>query len=138
MIVVAQRVLEEAANNRFEQLDRDRISVTLGVAAGLELVGEMASRLQRPVWVKALRESSIAEDEVQAICDRIAGHYVDWKESTFPGLLGNVVAGRIANRFDLGGTNCTTDAACASSFSALCTRLVFIVPPKFIFHHQWR
>ncbi|RLB61970.1 MAG: 3-oxoacyl-ACP reductase, partial [Deltaproteobacteria bacterium] len=118
-LVVAQRVLDEAAENRFKKLDRDRISVILGVAAGLELVGEMASRLQRPVWIKALRESGIHEDEVQAICDRIASHYVDWKESTFPGLLGNVVAGRIANRFDLGGTNCTTDAACASSFSSL-------------------
>ena len=30
-----------------------------------------------------------------------------------------MVAGRIANRLDLGGTNCVTDAACASSFSAL-------------------
>src|SRR5204862_7556494 len=34
-------------------------------------------------------------------------------------LLGNVVAGRIANRFDLRGTNCVTDAACASTLSAL-------------------
>ena len=42
-----------------------------------------------------------------------------WQESTFPGLLGNVVAGRIANRFDLRGTNCVTDAACASSLAAL-------------------
>jgi acyl transferase domain-containing protein/NADP-dependent 3-hydroxy acid dehydrogenase YdfG len=30
-----------------------------------------------------------------------------------------VVAGRIANRFDLRGTNCVTDAACASALSAL-------------------
>src|SRR5262249_22582420 len=37
----------------------------------------------------------------------------------FPGLLGNVAAGRIANRLDLGGTNCVVDAACASSLSAL-------------------
>jgi len=118
-LVVAQRVLDEAASGPFAELDRDRVSVILGVAAGLELVGEMASRLQRPVWRKALRESGLGEDETQAICDRIADHYVEWKESTFPGLLGNVVAGRIANRFDLGGTNCTTDAACASSFSAL-------------------
>ena len=54
-----------------------------------------------------------------AICDRIAASYVPWQETTFPGLLGNVVAGRIANRLDLGGTNCVTDAACASTFSAL-------------------
>ncbi|HTA65028.1 MAG TPA: acyltransferase domain-containing protein, partial [Xanthomonadaceae bacterium] len=31
----------------------------------------------------------------------------------------NVVAGRIANRLNLGGTNCVTDAACASALSAL-------------------
>ena len=37
----------------------------------------------------------------------------------FPGLLGNVVAGRIANRLNLGGTNCVIDAACASTLSAL-------------------
>ena len=42
-----------------------------------------------------------------------------WQENSFPGLLGNVAAGRIANRFDLGGTNCVVDAACASSLSAV-------------------
>src|SRR5262249_17906981 len=67
----------------------------------------------------ALREHGLPEDEVQALCDRLANHYVPWQESTFPGLLGNVIAGRIANRFDLGGTNCILDAACASSLAAL-------------------
>ena len=79
----------------------------------------MVSRLQRPVWVKALREAGLPESEVGDICDRISAHYTDWKESTFPGLLGNVVAGRIANRLNLGGTNCVSDAACASTMSAL-------------------
>ena len=41
------------------------------------------------------------------------------RRTSFPGLLGNVVAGRIANRLDLGGTNCVVDAACASSLSAV-------------------
>ena len=41
------------------------------------------------------------------------------RRTRFPGLLGNVVAGRIANRLDLGGTNCVVDAACASSLSAI-------------------
>ena len=57
--------------------------------------------------------------DVERACDAIADQFVPWQESTFPGLLGNVVAGRIANRFDLGGTNCVTDAACASSLAAL-------------------
>ena len=50
---------------------------------------------------------------------RIGDSYVAWQENSFPGLLGNVVAGRIANRLDLGGTNCVVDAACASSLSAI-------------------
>ncbi|HRI53789.1 MAG TPA: acyltransferase domain-containing protein, partial [Pseudomonadota bacterium] len=37
----------------------------------------------------------------------------------FPGYLGNVAAGRISNRFDLGGVNFSIDAACASSLAAL-------------------
>ena len=50
---------------------------------------------------------------------RIADSYVGWQENSFPGLLGNVAAGRIANRLDLGGTNCVVDAACASSLGAV-------------------
>src|SRR6185369_7472238 len=50
---------------------------------------------------------------------RIADSYVGWHEESFPGLLGNVVAGRIANRLNLRGTNCVVDAACASSLSAV-------------------
>ena len=118
-LIVAQRVLEDAARGAVDELDRSRISVILGVTSGQQLLGEMVSRLQRPVWLKALRESGIPEDEASAVCDRIAAHYSPWNENTFPGLLGNVVAGRIANRLDLGGTNCVTDAACASTFSAL-------------------
>ncbi|SFR06146.1 type I polyketide synthase [Poseidonocella sedimentorum] len=43
----------------------------------------------------------------------------EWTEETFPGILLNVVAGRVANRFDFGGPNFTVDAACASSLASL-------------------
>ncbi len=118
-LIVAQRVLEDAARGQFAALPRERTGVILGVTSGQELLSSMASRLQRPVWVKSLREAGLPEAQVVEICDRIAASYVPWQESTFPGLLGNVVAGRIANRFDLGGTNCVTDAACASTFAAV-------------------
>ncbi|MFH1462931.1 MAG: SDR family oxidoreductase [Pseudomonadota bacterium] len=118
-LIVAQRVLQDAAGDQFEALDRSRISVILGVTSAQELYGSMVSRLQRPVWTKALREAGLPETKVEEACRRIAEHYVPWQESSFPGLLGNVVAGRIANRLDLGGTNCVTDAACASTLSAL-------------------
>ncbi|WP_437578421.1 SDR family NAD(P)-dependent oxidoreductase [Sorangium sp. So ce887] len=118
-LIVAKRVLEDAAQGQFESMSRERMSVILGVTSAQELLASMVSRIQRPVWARALRDLGYPEDEVKRVCDRIAGSYVPWQESSFPGLLGNVVAGRIANRLDLGGTNCVTDAACASSLSAM-------------------
>ncbi|WP_441288834.1 SDR family NAD(P)-dependent oxidoreductase [Sorangium sp. KYC3313] len=118
-LIVAKRVLEDAAQGQFEAMSRERMSVILGVTSAQELLASMVSRIQRPVWAKALRDLGYPEDEVKRACDKIAGNYVPWQESSFPGLLGNVVAGRIANRLDLGGTNCVTDAACASSLSAM-------------------
>ncbi len=43
----------------------------------------------------------------------------EWTEDSFPGILQNVAAGRVANRFNFGGTNFALDAACASSLAAL-------------------
>ena len=118
-LIVAKQVLNEACATQFQDIDKSRTSVILGVASTTEQVVQLGSRLQRPVWVKALREAGLPESQVEAICDSIADNYVPWQENSFPGMLGNVVAGRIANRLDLGGTNFVTDAACASSLSAL-------------------
>ena len=76
----------------------------------------MVSRLQRPVWRRRCARRPPRGRGRSDVCDSIADAATSpWQESSFPGLLGNVVAGRIANRLDLGGTNCVTDAACASS-----------------------
>ena len=117
-LVVAKQVLNDTYGDKFQQADLSRVSVILGAAA-LEALQYVAARMQRPVWTKAMRELGLPENLVQQACDRIAASYTPWQENTFPGLLGNVVAGRIANRFNLGGTNCITDAACASSLSAI-------------------
>lgn len=50
---------------------------------------------------------------------RLNARLPEWTEDSFPGLLMNVAAGRIANRLDLGGTNFTVDAACGSSLAAI-------------------
>jgi polyketide-type polyunsaturated fatty acid synthase PfaA len=118
-LMVADQVLEDSAKARFAHVDRERIGCILGICSGLELVGEMAGRLQRPSYVKVLREHGLPEDDVQKISSAITDLHAVWNESTFPGLLGNVVTGRITNHFDLGGPNFTTDAACASSFAAV-------------------
>ncbi|MFJ4839924.1 SDR family NAD(P)-dependent oxidoreductase [Streptomyces sp. NPDC088746] len=117
-LMVADQVLADAGGPA--GVDRERTGVVLGAAA-LELLPHMYGRTQRPLWLAGLRESGLGEAEAQAVCDRISARFEPWRESTFPGLLGNVVAGRIANRFDLHGVNHTTDAACASSLAALST-----------------
>jgi acyl transferase domain-containing protein/NADP-dependent 3-hydroxy acid dehydrogenase YdfG len=117
-LMVAEQVIADCAVDL--PADRERVSVLLG-ASPLQLMLEVSSRLQRPVWLKALREHGLAQDEAQAACDAIAANFVPWQEETFPGLLTNVISGRIANRFDLHGTNHTTDAACASSLAAVYT-----------------
>jgi polyketide-type polyunsaturated fatty acid synthase PfaA len=117
-LLAAQQLVDDIARYGPPTHDPDRVSVILGTGA-LELMTTMASRMQRPVWAKAMREAGLPADEADAICGRIAEHYVPWQEATLPGLLGNVVAGRVANRFDFHGSNFITDAACAGSLAAV-------------------
>lgn len=118
-LIAAKMTLDDIERDSEGRIDKSRTSVVLGVASATELTAHMAGRLQRPAWVDAMREAGLAEPKVQDIAQRIESRYAEWQEATFPGLLGNVVAGRIANRLDLGGSNYVTDAACASSLSAL-------------------
>ena len=108
-------------------LNRDRTSVILGVTGTQELVIPLSSRLGFPRWRRALEGAGIDADRREQVMRTIAGSYVPWQENSFPGLLGNVVAGRISNRLDLSGTNCVVDAACASSFAAVHVALLELV-----------
>jgi acyl transferase domain-containing protein len=114
-LVAARDALADAGAG----IDRSRTSVILGVTGTQELVIPLSARLGFPRWRRALDEAGVDPERARQVIDRIAGSYVPWQESSFPGLLGNVVAGRISNRLDLGGTNCVVDAACASSMAAL-------------------
>jgi acyl transferase domain-containing protein len=119
-LMVARTALEECFGGAVEQADRSRVSCILGVTSGQELFGQMAGRLAWPQWIAGMRAAGIDEEAAKKAADEIAKTFTPWSEASFPGLLGNVVAGRIANRLDLGGSNAVTDAACASSFAASC------------------
>jgi len=117
---VAARALEDAGlGPGGRDFDKERTGVVLGVTGALELVVPLGARLGHPLWRRALREAGVDEAVAEDVITRISDGYVPWQENSFPGLLGNVTAGRIANRLDLHGTNCVVDAACASSLSAL-------------------
>ncbi|MFD4922305.1 SDR family NAD(P)-dependent oxidoreductase [Streptomyces goshikiensis] len=115
-LVSADRLLN--GTGLLEGVERDRVGVFIGSAA-LQLQGTVGARAGRPQWRRALLDSGLGETAADAVCDRIAEYLVPWQLESFPGMLGNVVAGRIAKRFDLHGANFTVDAACASSLAAL-------------------
>ncbi|MBT8373208.1 MAG: hypothetical protein KJO34_19745, partial [Deltaproteobacteria bacterium] len=118
-LLAAKMALEDCGYGNDKDFDRDRASVILGVTGTQELVIPLSSRLGHPIWRKALDDSSIPTEKAEEVIQKISNSYVQWQENSFPGLLGNVVAGRICNRLDLRGTNCVVDAACASSMSAI-------------------
>jgi acyl transferase domain-containing protein/NAD(P)-dependent dehydrogenase (short-subunit alcohol dehydrogenase family) len=118
-LLAAKMALADCGYGGGQEFDRDRTSVILGVTGTQELVIPLSSRLGHPRWRKALEDSAIDPQKTEEVIQRISDSYIPWQENSFPGLLGNVVAGRISNRLDLRGTNCVVDAACASSLSAI-------------------
>lgn len=109
----AQRALNDAGYGT-RTFDRDRASVVFGAEAGSDLSNAMALRTVLPSYLSEI------PPELDEQLPRLT-------EDSFPGVLANVIAGRIANRLDLGGANYTVDAACASSLTAVdvaCKELV--------------
>ncbi|WP_133406483.1 type I polyketide synthase [Parashewanella tropica] len=116
-LVVAKEVLADA--NLDDDYDKDRIGITLGIGGGQQISQSMNARLQYPVLRKVFKNSGISDEDAEMLIQKVQDQYVPWEENSFPGSLGNVIAGRIANRFNLGGMNCVVDAACAGSHAAI-------------------
>ena len=110
---MAARALADAGYATRE-FDRARTSVVFGAEGGTDLATAYGFRALFQTYVGDLPE---ALDE----------YLPAYTEDSFPGLLTNVISGRIANRLDLGGSNYTVDAACASALAAIdvaCKELV--------------
>jgi polyketide-type polyunsaturated fatty acid synthase PfaA len=122
-LVAARDAFEDAGygqkSSKFTADLKAKTGVVIGVGGGQKLITPLTGRLQYPVWEKALRSSGIAENDIPPIIDKMKKAYIGWNENSFPGMLGNVISGRITNRFDLGGLNSVVDAACAASLSAI-------------------
>jgi acyl transferase domain-containing protein/NAD(P)H-dependent flavin oxidoreductase YrpB (nitropropane dioxygenase family) len=103
---VVRSALEDAGYHD-RPFARDRTSVILGVGGGLADLGhQYAVRSGLPMFLNEVPPITL---------ERLP----EWTEDSFPGILQNVAAGRVANRFNLGGVNFTVDAACASSLAAV-------------------
>jgi acyl transferase domain-containing protein/NAD(P)H-dependent flavin oxidoreductase YrpB (nitropropane dioxygenase family) len=101
----ARRALADAGLDR-RPFPRERTCVVFGAEAGSDTSGATTLRTVLPSYVGRLPED--LEEQLPKLT-----------EDSFPGMLANVISGRIANRLDLGGANFTVDAACASSLAAV-------------------
>ncbi|MRH88307.1 acyltransferase domain-containing protein [Nocardia sp. SYP-A9097] len=120
---VARDLLVDAGANDSQWYDPERTGVVLGTTGPVPLMHPLAARLSTPVLKEAARSVGLSEGDADAIADRFVAAFAPWEENSFPGLLANVVAGRVANRLGLGGMNCTVDAACAASLAAIRTAI---------------
>ena len=120
-LMVAKAALDDAGYGAGgKTLDRDRVGVILGVTGALELVIPLGARLGHPIWRRALLGAGVGPAVAEDVVRRIADSYVGWQENSFPGpAWATSPPAGIANRLDLGGTNCVVDAACASSLGAV-------------------
>ena len=105
-LLVAKRALEDAG---YADAIRDGLFDT-SVIMGAQAAGELASAYgTRPGFRRLLGDLPEPVDTLLPRPD----------EDSFPGILSNVVSGRIANRLNCDGRNFTVDAACASSLASL-------------------
>lgn len=117
LVLEAVRAALEDAGYADRPFDREHASVILGAGGGVADLG-MAYGF-RSLLPYFMNRAGGGWDDAAELIERLGDALPEWTEDSFPGLLTNVAAGRVANRFDFGGTNFTVDAACASSLAAV-------------------
>ena len=121
----------EAANEALEssglleQLGNgsNQVGVILGTIAG-ERQSKNIVRTRKLLIGNVLKacsgvDAQKSEKISQQVVDAIRKTIPENNEDTTPGLLSNIISGRIANYFGLNGANYVIDASCASAFIAM-------------------
>ena len=125
-IETTRMALEDSGYDK-KAFDHNRTAVIIGNSMG-GMKNEMSNtRLNRPFIYEILKNTtaykSLAPQDAQKMMDEMdAGvreKFTPINEDSMPGELANVIPGRVANVFDLHGTNFAVDAACATSLAAI-------------------
>jgi len=119
-LVVAKQALQDAGlyGENAKEFDHRKAGVIVAASIGKNAFS-LYSRLQMPKYKKILLNSGVSEKLADMIIKKMGDTELEWTEQSNPGYLANVVAGRIASRFNLHGVNFSVDAACASSLAAV-------------------
>ena len=125
-IETTRMALEDAGYDK-KAYDHNRTAVIIGNSMG-GMKNEMSNtRLNRPFLYEILKNTPtykhLAPADAQKMIDEmdegVREHFTPINEDSMPGELANVIPGRVANVFDLHGTNFAVDAACATSLAAI-------------------
>ena len=125
-IETTRMALEDSGYDK-KEFNRDRCAVIMGNSMG-GMKNEMSNtRLNRPFLYEILKDTptykALPPDAEQKLMDEmdegVRQKFTPITEDSMPGELANVIAGRLANVFDVHGTNFTVDAACATSLAAV-------------------
>ncbi len=108
-------------------LNGERTAVVIGNALAGERHYQTALRINLPEFTRQLEHSTtfagLGKDLRESIIEEtelgLRAAIPPITEDTMPGELANIIAGRIANLFNLRGPSYVTDAACASGLAAM-------------------
>ena len=119
-LIAARQALIDAGlyGKNAKPFNREKTGVIISAPTGKNAF-ELSHRGEAPKIRKILINNGIPEDVADRVVEKYKATLSEWTEDNNPGYIPNVVAGRIANRFDLGGTSCSVDAACASSLASV-------------------
>ncbi len=120
-LMLAHEALADAGyRDRPFNRERSEVIVGRGTYINRAFTNQVAHCLIVDQVVRLLRElhPDHTEGELQELKERLKASLAPFNAEVAPGLVPNVMTGRIANRLDFMGPNYTVDAACASSLLA--------------------
>ena len=119
---VAARALADSGYDK-RDFDRSKTSVIIGYGklgtTGMANAAYHTAVVDEIIKVTKFLRPNLKSADLETIKTGIKARLFPFTAETCPGLTGNIMSGRIANRFNLQGPSFTVDAACASSLIAL-------------------
>lgn len=119
---VAYEALEDSGYVQ-RPFNRERTAVIIGrgtyINRGYTTLVQHGMMVDQTLRILQQLHPEYTEEELERIKQELKASLPPFNAETAPGLVPNIVSGRIANRLDLMGPNYTVDAACASSLIAV-------------------
>ncbi len=123
---LALRLASDALNDasiNLDTVDEERIEVILGggtyIKRGGATLFQHGVAIDQTIRVLHQLHPEYTTEELQTIKQGLKANLPPFNAETAPGLIPNIITGRIANRLNLRGANYIVDAACASTLIAV-------------------